>query len=231
MVIVAIAIAVAILMTFVVPKFMAFYNSYDAELPLPTLIVIAVSNFMKSMWYVIFPALIGSIYGLKRMFRQPELRRRLDLFLLRLPVLGNLFIKTALSRFSHLLSVLIASGTPLTLSLDIVREAVGNSVIGSEIGKLSVGMREGKTLDEIKHHMQHFPSLAVSLIHVGLESGSLELTLKEISRFFDREVQYTSSRLTSLLEPILIAVMGCMILVLALAIFLPMWNLISVFRS
>ena len=92
-------------------------------------------------------------------------------------------------------------------------------------------MREGKTLDECRHHMQHFPKIAISLIHVGLESGTLELTLNEISRYFDREVRYMSSRLTSLLEPFLIAIMGGMVLLLALAIFLPMWNLISIFKG
>ena len=231
MVIVAIGIAVIVLMTFVVPKFMDFYSSYDAELPLPTQIVIAVSSFFSSMWYVIFPAMIGTCYALAQLIKRPEMRRVVDSFLLKVPVLSSLLVKTALSRFSHILSVLIASGTPLIQSLDIVKDAVGNVIIGSEVGKLSSGLREGRSLDECRHHMRHFPKLAMSLIHVGLESGTLELTLNEISRYFDREVQYMSSRLTSLLEPFLIAIMGGMVLVLALAIFLPMWNLISIFRG
>jgi type II secretory pathway component PulF len=231
MVVVAIAIAVAILMTFVVPKFMEFYSSYDAELPMPTQIIIAISSLFSSMWYIIFPAMIGAGYALTRLIRRPEMRRIVDSFLLKVPILSSLLVKTSLSRFSHILSVLIASGTPLIQSLDIVKDAVGNVIIGSEVGKLGSGLREGKTLDECRHHMQHFPKIAISLIHVGLESGTLELTLSEISRYFDREVRYMSSRLTSLLEPFLIAIMGGMVLVLALAIFLPMWNLISIFKG
>jgi type II secretory pathway component PulF len=231
MVIVAIAIAVAILMTFVVPKFMEFYGAYGAELPLPTQMVIAVSTFFSSMWYVIFPATIGVGYALMRLIKKPEMRRVVDSFLLRVPILNGLLVKTALSRFSHILSVLIASGTPLIQSLEIVKDAIGNVIIGSEVGKLGSGLREGKTLDECRYHMRHFPKIAISLIHVGLESGTLELTLSEISRYFDREVRYMSSRLTSLLEPFLIAIMGGMVLVLALAIFLPMWSMISIFKG
>jgi type II secretory pathway component PulF len=183
------------------------------------------------MWYIIFPAAIGSVYGFTRLLRRPEMRRLVDSCSLKLPVLGSLLIKTSLSRFSHLLSVLIASGTPLIQSLEVVRDAVGNVIIGHEVGKLGSGLRDGKTLDECRHHMRHFPKLAISLIHVGLESGTLDRTLKEISRYFDREVAYMSSRLTSLLEPFLIAIMGVMVLILALSIFLPMWNLISIFKG
>jgi type II secretory pathway component PulF len=127
--------------------------------------------------------------------------------------------------------VLIASGTPIIQSLEVVKEAVGNHVIAAEVATLAEFQRQGRSLAETRHRLQHFPRLAISLIRVGLESGTLDDTLKEISRFFDREVKYTSSRLTSLLEPFLILFIGGTVLFLALAIFLPMWNLISVFRS
>jgi len=231
MVIVAIILAFMLLTVFIVPKFAGFYSQNNAELPLPTQIMIAISDMIRSNWYLLIPSVAILSFIVARSFRARKLQRSIDAFLLKLPVFGNLFVKTSLSRFAHLLSVLTASGTPLIQSLEIVREAVGNKIIGEEVGRFAEGLKEGRSIDDTKHQMRHFPKLAISLVHVGMESGTLELTLNEISRFFDREVHYTSSRLTSALEPILILVMGAMVLFLALGIFLPMWNLIQVFRG
>lgn len=230
-VMIAITVAFIVLIAFVVPKFTQFYGSYNTELPVPTQIIIAISDLLRNFWYVLLPGTVFGIFGLRKLVKNPKMRPHVDSLLLKIPVVGNLLVKTALSRFSHILSVLVASGTPLIQSLDIVRDAVGNQVIGSEIGRMSDGMREGRSLAECKPHMKHFPKLALSLMHVGLESGSLDMTLKEITRFFDREVHYTSSRLTSMLEPFVLIIVAGMVLVLALAIFLPMWNLISVFKA
>jgi type II secretory pathway component PulF len=230
-VLIAIAVAFVVLTTFVIPKFTQFYSSYGAELPKPTQILLFVSRVFRQFWYVIFPGIIAAVIGFIKFIKHPKMKPVVDSMILKIPVIGNLLVKTALSRFSHLLGVLTASGTPLIQSLDIVRQAVGNEVIGREVGRLIEGLRSGRSLAESRHHMRHFPRLAISLIHVGLESGTLDLTLKEICRFFDREVQYTSSRLTSLLEPLIIIVIAGMVLLLALAVFLPMWNLISVFRG
>ncbi|MFH2055738.1 MAG: type II secretion system F family protein [bacterium] len=230
-VIVAIVAAFIALTTFVVPRFAEFYASYDTPLPKPTQIIIALGVFFQNSWYVAFPLLAVCVFVFIKALRHPRLKPTVDKIVLKLPVMGDLFVKTALSRFAHLLSVLIASGTPIITALEIVRHAVGNTVIGEQIQRLSDCQREGRSMLEVRHHLRHFPNLAISLIHVGLESGTLELTLAEISRFFDRDVQYASSRLTSRLEPVMILVIGGMVLFMALAIFLPMWNLITVFRS
>lgn len=230
-VIVAIGVAFIVLMTFVVPRFAEFYASYDTPLPKPTQIIIGLGTFLKDTWYIGFPLLLASVVLFIEALRHPKLKPLVDKITLKLPVLGDLFVKTALSRFSHLLSVLIASGTPIITALDIVRDAVGNTVIGEQVQRLTDCQREGRSMLEVRHHLRHFPNLAISLIHVGLESGTLEITLNEISRFFERDVQYASSRLTSRLEPIMIIFIGAMVLFLALAIFLPMWNLITVFKN
>jgi len=166
-----------------------------------------------------------------KLVKHPAIRPLVDQAVLMLPVLGLLLTKIYFSRFAHLLSVLVVSGAPLLKALSIVKEAIGNSVLAGEIGHFASGLREGRQIAESKHLMPHFPKLVLSLIQIGLESGSLELTLAEISRFFDREVHYTSRRLTSMLEPILVVVIGAMVLFMALAIFLPMWNLVSVFKG
>jgi MSHA biogenesis protein MshG len=230
MVVIAIAAAFIFLTVFIVPRFAGFYTQHGAELPLPTQVMISVSDMVRNSWYVLLPAVAILLVVVGRALKLNRLRRTVDSLLLKLPVFGDLFVKTSLSRFAHLLAVLVASGTPLIQSLGIVRDAVGNVIIGDEVGRFAEGLKEGRSIDDTRHQMRHFPKLAISLVHVGMESGTLDLTLKEISRFFDREVHYSSSRLTSALEPILIIVMGAMVLVLALGIFLPMWNLIQVFR-
>ncbi len=230
MVVIAIVAAFMFLTIFIIPRFAGFYSQHGAGLPLPTQVMISVSEMVRNSWYVLLPAIVILLVVFGRALRLNRLRRSVDSFLLKLPVFGDLFVKTSLSRFAHLLSVLIASGTPLIRSLEIVRDAVGNVIIGDEVGRFAEGLKEGRSIDDTRHQMRHFPKLVISLVHVGMESGTLDLTLKEISRFFDREVHYSSGRLTSALEPILIVVMGAMILFLALGIFLPMWNLIQVFR-
>lgn len=231
MVTVAIAVAFFVLTTFVVPKFAQFYSAYGAQLPAPTRILIALSDLIRANWYILVPAGIGAIWGAVRLLRMPALKPRIDSLALRLPVFGKLILKVLFSRFSHVLGVLIASGIPLLKSLQIVRETVGNSVIGREIELFEDGLREGRSVMESRSKMPHFPRLVISLLQIGMESGSLEITLREVASFFDREVLYDSRRLTAALEPLLIIVIGAMITLLALAIFLPMWNIISIFKA
>jgi len=231
MVVAAIGIAFAVLMVFVVPKFADFYSTQGASLPYPTRVLISLSDFIQNSWFLLVPGLIAFGVLSVKLVKHPTLKPIVDRLILNLPVMGNLITKIYFSRFSHLLSVLVVSGAPLLKSLAIVRKAIGNSVLAGEISQFALGLREGRQIAESKHLMPHFPKLVVSLMQIGLESGSLELTLEEISRFFDREVHYTSQRLTSMLEPVLVVVIGAMVLFMALAIFLPMWNLVSVFKQ
>ncbi|MBD3332881.1 hypothetical protein GF356_08520 [candidate division GN15 bacterium] len=230
MVIVAITVAFFVLTTFVVPKFAKFYSAYGAQLPTPTRILIALSDFITGNWYFLIPAIAVAVWGVFKFVKLPAVKPYLDRLILRTPVFGTLFLKVIFSRFSHVLGVLIASGIPILKSLQIVRETVGNTVVAKEIEYFEEGLHEGRSLYESRSRMPHFPRLVVSLMQIGLESGSLEITLREVAAFFDREVLYDSRRLTAALEPILIVIIGAMITVLALAIFLPMWNIISIFR-
>jgi type II secretory pathway component PulF len=229
MVVTAIVLAFFVLTTFVVPRFAQFYAAYGAQLPTPTRLLIALSEFITGNWYFLLPAIVAAVWGVAKLLKAPALKPRLDHLALQTPVFGSLLLKVLFSRFSHVLGVLIASGIPLLKSLQIVRDAVGNTVIASEIGAFEDGLREGRSLSESRPQMPHFPRLVVSLLQIGLESGSLEITLREIASFFDREVLYDSRRLTTALEPLLIIVIGAMITLLALAIFLPMWNIITIF--
>ena len=157
-------------------------------------------------------------------------REKFDGLILKLPIFGPLFNKIYIARFSHLLEVTFTSGAPLLRGLDTIRSAIGNRVIEAEIDKIRQQVQQGNSLGSIRNQLPHFPSLALSLIQIGLESGSLDFMLQQVASFYDREVDYTTKRLMTLIEPLLIVFLGCVVLVMALAIFLPMWNLVEVFR-
>jgi MSHA biogenesis protein MshG len=218
------------LVTFVVPKFATFYDKYDAQLPLPTRVLIQINQLITHYWPALLVVALLAIPGVIRLFRVKQFRSWFDGFLLKLPVFGKLLNKIYVSRFSHLLGVTFGSGAPLLAGLDIVKSAVGNTVIEGEIELMRQQIQQGNTVANIRHLLPHFPNLALSMIQVGLESGSLEFMLQQVSSFFDREIDYTTKRLLSLIEPFLILFLGAVVLCLALAIFLPMWNLIQIFH-
>jgi MSHA biogenesis protein MshG len=218
------------LVTFVVPKFAEFYSNYGAALPLPTKIMITMNVYITQYWYVLVGMLFLAIPGFIMLFRLREFRQIFDGLLLKMPVFGSLLNKIYISRFSHLLEVFFGSGAPLLAGLEIIKAAVGNRVIESEVEIIRKNIQEGNDLGNIRKELPHFSSLALSMMQVGLESGTLEYMLSQVANFYDRDVDYTSKRLTSLIEPILILFLGGVVLFLALAIFLPMWNLIEVFR-
>jgi MSHA biogenesis protein MshG len=230
LVVIMVALAFLALVTFVVPRFAEFYSKYDAQLPLPTRILIQTNYFITHYWPVLAAVSILAIVGTFRLFRLKQVRRWFDGILLKLPVFGKLLNKIYISRFCHLLGVTFGSGAPLLAGLDTVKSAVGNRVIEAEIEMMHQQIQQGGTISGIRHLLPHFPNLALSMIQVGLESGALEHMLEQVSSFFDREIDYTTKRLLSLIEPFLILFLGAVVLGLALAIFLPMWNLVQIFH-
>ncbi len=218
------------LVTFVVPRFAEFYAKNNAQLPLPTQILINLNIIIKHYWPLMLGLLVIGIPVAVRLFRLKQVREKFDGLILKLPIFGPLFNKIYIARFSHLLEVTFTSGAPLLKGLDTIRSAIGNRVIEGEIDKIRQQVQQGNSLGSIRNQLPHFPSLALSLIQIGLESGSLDFMLQQVASFYDREVDYTTKRLMTMIEPLLILFLGCVVLVMALAIFLPMWNLVEVFR-
>ena len=218
------------LVTFVVPRFAEFYTKNNAQLPLPTQILIDLNVIIRQYWPILAGLIIIGIPVGIRLFRLKQVREKFDGLILKLPIFGPLFNKIYIARFSHLLEVTFTSGAPLLRGLDTIRSAIGNRVIEAEIDKIRQQVQQGNSLGSIRNQLPHFPSLALSLIQIGLESGSLDFMLQQVASFYDREVDYTTKRLMTLIEPLLIVFLGCVVLVMALAIFLPMWNLVEVFR-
>jgi type II secretory pathway component PulF len=228
MVVAAIVGALVVLMNFVVPRFSAFYSAFNAELPLPTRIIIGVSNFATTYWPVMLLAMVLLVIGFRSLLRRKPGRRWFDRQLLRLPVLGELIIKGNVARFCLMFRLLISSGLTIVRSLDILTGTIKNAVIAGEIDSLGDSFRRGREIDLASGRFRFFPSQALHMLAVGLESGNLETMLHEIGEHYTKQVIYTSRQLTSILEPILTLVMGAFVLILALAVFLPMWNLIRV---
>jgi type II secretory pathway component PulF len=151
--------------------------------------------------------------------------------MLRIPVIGDLIIKGNVARFALMFRTLIKSGLPLVRSLDILVQTIKNTAIAAELAELREILKTGRDAELINMERRYLPDLALHMISIGLESGSLETMLRELGDHYGKEVRYTSRQLTSLLEPLLTLVMGVFVLMLALAIFLPMWNLIQVFKG
>ena len=231
MVICAIVVAVIVLMGFVVPRFMEFYGAFGASLPLPTRIMIGISNFITNYWYVLI-AFAGLLFvGFKKLVSNVNGKLWVDKQVLKLPVLGELIIKGNVARFSLMFKILFKAGLPIVKSLEILSDSVKNSQISKEVDHLGDLMREGRDSSITRGEFFYFPEASLQMISIGLESGSLEKMLGELGSHYSKEVQYTSRHLTAILEPILTFVLGGFVLLLALAILLPMWNLIKVIQN
>lgn len=231
MVVAAIVAAFFVLMNFVVPRFTSFYSAFDAELPLPTRIIIACSDFVTSYWPALLALTIVAAIVFRSILQRKAGRLWFDRLLLRLPVLGNLIIKGNIARFSLMFRTLIASGLTIVRAVDILSGTIKNSAIAAEIAALGDSFRQGREIDVDSDEFRHFPSQALHMMAVGLESGNLEAMLHEVGEHYTKQVIHTSRQLTAIIEPILTVVMGLFVLVLALAVFLPMWNLIKVFQG
>lgn len=231
MVITAIAGAFAVLITFVVPKFVAFFESFNTELPLPTRILIAVSDFFHDYWIFMIASLVVIVFGFRKIMQTEKGKYRVDGQLLKIPVVGDIIKKGNIARFALMFSILIKAGIPIIRALSLLEETVKNCVIGREIKKLAHLFREGQEHRIMGNEFAHFPEMALQMMRIGLESGSLDTILSEIGNHYSKEVLYTSSNITAILEPILTLILSVFVLIMALAIFLPMWNLIQVFKS
>ena len=230
MVIGIIGVAVFVLMTFVVPKFTAIYGRFGAELPLPTKIVIGVSDFMSGYWYVILAFLAVFSIGFRKYVSTPKGRRTWDGFTMSIPKLGDLVVKANIARFAAMLNILFHSGVPMISCLKILRETAQNKVIADEIGMMQKSFEEGREVGSELENYKYIPDMTLEMLEVGLESGSVEMIMQELANHYEMELDYKSRNLTAVLEPVLTLVIAVMVLILALAIFLPMWNLITVFQ-
>jgi len=225
-----ISIAVIVVMVIlwkVIPVFAALFKGLGAELPLPTRVVISLSNFIADFWWLIIIVVVGSIYAIRRYRETYKGKRVTDSILLKVPVLGMLLRKIAVARFCRTLATLTSSGVPILDGLTITAKTAGNSIVEDAIMATRKSVEEGKTISEPLGDTDVFPSMVVQMIAVGEQTGALDTMLSKIADFYEEEVDTAVAGLMKLLEPILIAFLGVAIGGIVIAMYMPMFSLIG----
>jgi len=230
LVMITLSIAFPVLILFVIPKFSALFARFNTELPLPTKILIGLHFLLSHYWYLIILAIVAAVVAFRRFINTPSGRYAWDSIKLKVPVFGQLLSKISLSRFSRMTALLSSSGIPILSTLEIVKGSVGNMVIADSINNIIEGISQGKGMAEPMKLSGLFPGIVVQMVKIGEETGKMNELLLNVSDYYDSQVSYTVKNLTVLIEPILIFVLGIMVLIMALGIFMPMWDLISVFE-
>ncbi|TBR24656.1 type II secretion system F family protein [bacterium] len=213
------------LLTFVIPTFGAIFQSFGKELPLPTQMLIDLSNIMKSYWYVLIGAPIGAYKGFNAYYKTPGGQRYVDGLVLKAPVFGILLKKVAVAKFTRTLGTLIKSGVPIMQGLETVGATAGNKIIEEVVLGARESIREGGRLADPLKKSGVFPNMVTQMIGVGEETGALDQMLTKIADFYDQEVDTAVKGLTSMIEPIVIVVMGVVIGTIVVAMFLPMFSM------
>jgi len=224
--VVAVAVTVAMLV-FIVPVFAGMFGSLGAELPKPTLIILAISGFLQHNFLYILGALAVGAVAFIYWVRTPNGRLMFDGALLRAPVIGNLVRKSSVARFTRTLGTLLASGVSILDALEITAKTAGNVVIGNAIKKSVLSIAEGDTITAPLKESGVFPPMVTQMISVGEKTGGLDEMLSKIADFYDEEVDAAVSALTSIIEPVVIVFMGAIIGGIMVAMYLPMFDIIG----
>lgn len=228
-VVIFIFIALFVINLLVVPQFSNIFSQLGADLPLPTIILIGTSNFMQQYWMVMLFVILAAAIGFVQWKKTPKGLLAWDKFILKVPVLGGVFERVALGRFARPFAMMLDAGVPLLQALTVSSRTVGNEHIGQGIEDMLHGIERGESLLQTASASGMFNSLILQMIAVGEETGNVSELLVDIADFYDQEVEYDLKRLAESLEPILLIFMGIMVLMLALGVFLPMWELGSAF--
>jgi type II secretory pathway component PulF len=230
-VIATLIVAIAILVTWVIPKFALLYSNFKVVLPLPTRVLIGVNAVVHQFGLLILLLFVFLIFGMRRYIRTDAGRLLLDRIKLRLPVFGPILLKVALSRFARVFGTLSRSGLPVLQTLEIVSNTVGNVVISRVVDNIRDAAREGRGVVQPMRVSGIFPATIIQMVAIGEETGRMDEMLGKVSEYYDRQVDFSIRNLSSSLEPLLLIVIGGVILFLALAVFMPWWNMISLFKG
>jgi type IV pilus assembly protein PilC len=218
---------VAIIVVRVVPEFNEFYKGFDAELPLATRAIVAVSDAIRSQIVLLLLGLVGLVFGARWALRQPAHRQRLDRLILRLPGLGMIARQFSTSQLARTLGTLLGGGIPLVTALDVASRSVSNRHIAAQMADITRQVREGQPLSAAMAAKGEFPDVSVKMVEVGEATGALQDMLNAIADFYDEDIETKLSRFLLLIEPVLLVVMGIVIAALLIALYLPVFQLSS----
>jgi len=219
-----------IIITFVIPRFATLYDKFNSPLPLPTRILININIVIKDFWYLVILVLGGLTVSFKWFIKSKIGRRLWDKFKLNVPIFGPLVSMLEMSRFTRVTAILIKSGVPILQILDLVAVSLKNSIIAQEIQKIKESVRQGQRMSEPMKISGLFPPVVIQMVAIGEQSGRVDELLFNAADYYDREIGYIINNLTTYIEPILIFILASMVLIMALGIFMPMWNLIKVIK-
>ena len=229
-VVVSVIIAFAVLLAFVIPRFAQVFAQFNTTLPLPTRIMIGVNDLFHYYWYLILPVIFFTPILLKRYTQTEKGKFFWDKLKTRIPGFGHLFVIAALSRFAHTFVMLNKSGIPILQTLEVTSTTINNVVISQSIGKISQQIREGRTLADSMKESGRFIPLVIQMVGVGETTGTLDEMLVRITEYYDIELENAIKKMTAYIEPALTLFMGVVVLFLALAVFLPWWNMAKLFK-
>ena len=229
-VVMLVGLIMSAMLLFVVPQFKSIYAQLGGTLPLPTQILLTASNAVRSYWYVFALFLFGMSFAFRRYKRTDRGRAQMDAVKLKIPVFGGLFHKTALARFSSTLGMLLRSGVPILQALDIVADTVNNKVISSAVGDVQGAVREGESMAKPLSRHSVFPPMVVQMLAVGEETGAVDTMLDKVAEFYNAEVTASVDALTSLIEPLMIAIVGGAVGAAVIALYMPMFNIIKLIK-
>ena len=221
------AIAVAVLLIFVIPTFQNMFASVNLELPLPTRIVIGASDLLIGYWWILVGLLIGAFVGIKQYYGTDQGKKKIDQMLLNAPVLGDLLRKSAVSRFTRTLGTLISSGVSILDGLEITAKTAGNRVIHDAVMDSRQSIAGGETIAAPLERSKVFPPMVISMIAVGEQTGGLDEMLSKIADFYDEEVDVAVGALLSLMEPVMIVVLGVIVGGMVVAMYLPIFDMVN----
>jgi len=222
-----VVLIMAAMLLFIVPQFETIYATLDSKLPLPTRILLGVSRGLRTYWYMVLGMGFGGWFGLKRFKKTEAGRARVDAIKIKVPVFGPLFHKVALARFASTGGMLLRAGVPILQALDIVKDTVDNKVISKAVDDVKGSVREGESIAKPLSKHSVFPPMVVQMMAVGEETGAVDTMLDKVSEFYNNEVTAAVDALTSLIEPLLIAVIGGAVGAAVVALYMPMFNIIN----
>lgn len=223
-------VAFFIIVTFVIPKFATIFAQFQVELPLPTRILLGTYRIIHDWWHITLIAVAVIIIAFIKFINTSFGRNQWDGFKLKVPIFGPLLFKLSMSRFAKTTGILVASGIEMLKTLELAADTVGNVIIARAVRYIKEGVNEGKGLAEPMKVSGFFTPVVVQMVSIGEETGKLDELLMNVAEHYDQQISYAMKNLTTMIEPLFILVLAAMVLFVAMGIFLPMWNLLRLFK-
>lgn len=230
-VLIAITVAMVIMNILVIPQFATMFAKFNTELPWATKVLLASSSLFINYWQHMLALLLAGLWALRLYLKTDKGRYQWSYWKLRMPLMGTILVRAGLGRFSRSFSMMLRAGVPLTSALTLVAEAVDNDYMAEKIREMRKNIERGESLLRVSVQSELFTPLVLQMLAVGEETGQVDEMLTEVASFYEREVAYDLKGLTAKIEPILISVVSAMVLILALGIFTPMWDMLNAYKG